>query len=86
MCTQIATRSSVIGTAQAPGGWAPVDEAIVSFDHATHAWVEHALRLDFASTSDAAAHVAVELDLASGRALLDRLRQVLDEVDRAGLS
>lgn len=84
MCTQIATKTPVSGSARTGAAWVNVDEAIVSCDHATRLWAEHALRLDFTSTRGDG--VAVELDLASGRALLRELQEVIAAADRAGVS
>ncbi len=81
MCTNIATKTSVTGAAKTPSGWISVSEATVGFDHATHAWLEHALRIDFVGADSA----AVELDLASARALRDRLAEVIAEAEAAGV-
>jgi hypothetical protein len=86
VCTQIATRIPVTGSAKTGARWAAVNEAIVTYDHATHAWVDHAVRLDFADRDDrAAGTVAVELDLASGRALLAQLAEVIAAAERSGV-
>ena len=84
MCTNIATRTRVVGSAKTGSGWTAVDEATVGFDHATHAWLDHALRIDF--TGPAGDHAAVELDLASGRALLAALRDVIADAERSGIA
>jgi len=84
MCTNIATRTAVNGSATTGGGWSQVHEATIGFDHATHLWREHALRLDFVNASGGE-RVALELDLASGKALLDRLREVIAEAERSGV-
>ena len=85
MCTNIATKTAVTGSAQTARGWISVNEATMSFDHATHHWTEHALRMDFVGTSDAD-RVGVELDLASARALLLRLEEVIAAAERSGVS
>ena len=85
MCTMIATSLDIAGSAT--GGdatWAKVKEATVSFDHATHVWTEHALRLDVFGGSGAG-HIAVEMDLASGKALLSALADVIAAAERTGL-
>ena len=84
MCTNIATRTTVNGSATTGDGWSPVNEATIGFDHATHLWKEHAVRLDFVSAVDGE-RVAVELDLASGKALFERLREVIDAAERSGV-
>ncbi len=85
MCTNIATKTRVAGSAKTASGWIPVDEVSVGFDHATHAWVEHALRIDFTSAAPDADRAAVELDLASGRALLLRLQEVIAAAEASGI-
>ena len=83
MCTNIATKTRIIGTAKTASGWTAVEEAYVGFDHATHAWVDHAVRIDFSGAGDG---VAVELDLASGRALLARLAEVIAQAAASGVA
>ena len=85
MCTNIAAKTAVTGSAMTARGWISVSEATMSFDHATHVWTEHALRMDFVGTSDAD-RMAVELDLKSARALLERLGEVVDAAERSGVS
>lgn len=86
MCTNIATKTRIVGSAKAASGWITVDEASIGYDHATHAWLDHALRLDFTSTAPNSDRVAVELDLASGRALLARLEEVIAAAERSGVT
>ena len=82
MCTNIATKTRIAGSAKTASGWVTVDEAIVTFDHATHAWVEHAVRIDFAGSLGETA--AVEIDLRSGKALVARLNEVIAAAERSG--
>ena len=94
MCTDIATKTAIAGSAKTAQGWVALNQATITCDHATHLWTEHALRLDFtcAATPGAshatqdAGHIAVELDLASGRVLLEQLREVIAAADARGLS
>jgi hypothetical protein len=83
MCTNIATKTRVAGSAKTASGWTKIDEAFVGFDHATHLWADHAVRIDFSGAGDG---VAVELDLASGRALLERLTEVIADAERSGVT
>jgi hypothetical protein len=85
MCTNIATKTPVTGSAKMARGWMSVNEATMSFDHATHLWTEHALRMDFVGKSDAD-RVSVELDIESARALLMRLREVMDAAELIGVA
>ena len=58
----------------------------VGFDHATHTGAEHALLLDFANYDlGTGARVAVELDLASGRALVAQLQATIAAAEASGL-
>jgi hypothetical protein len=87
MCTNIATKTPITGSAKTASGWTKVTEATMSFDHANHTWVDHALRIDFLDASDEVSdRVAVELDLASGRALMKRLAEVIDAAERLGVA
>ena len=71
MCTMIASTRSVRGAGKGPDGWFAVTQATVAYDHATHTPAEHALLLDFLNSDiGPSARVALEIDLASGRALL----------------
>ena len=85
MCTNIATKTPVTGSAKTARGWSRVNEATMSFDHATHLWTEHALRMDFVGTIDAD-RVAVELDLESAKALLGQLGEIIDAAERSGVA
>ena len=81
MCTNIATTTHVSGSAKTASGWAAVSEATVGYDHATHLWTEHAVRIDFVGEDRA----AVELDLASARALRDTISEVIAQAEAAGV-
>jgi hypothetical protein len=83
MCTGIAARTLLTGSAKSPGGWIKVEEATMSFDHANHIWQDLALRIDFVGAGDQAQDVAVELDLDSGRALLQLLASIIAEAERS---
>lgn len=78
MCLMIAMSAPVTGSGRGPSGWFPLTRVNVGFDHATHAPLEHALLLDFVNPDlGAGARVAVELDLASGRALVAQLQAAI---------
>ena len=86
MCTSISESSAVSGAGKGPQGWFPVTQATVGFDHATHSAAEHALLIDFANYNlGTDARVAVELDLASGRALLRQLEATIAAAEATGL-
>ena len=82
MCTMIATITRIAGAATRGGEWVSVDEAAIGYDHATRLWSEHALRVDLLHQGHTA--VAVELDLASARALRSRLDEVIARAEATG--
>ena len=69
------------------GAGSPCNQATVAFDHATHSGAEHALLLDFANYDlGTGARVALEMDLASGKALLEQLRIAIEAAEATGLT
>lgn len=86
MCTSINHSQAIHGTGKGVKGWFPLTQATVAYDHATHNGAEHALLLDFANYDlGTDARVAVELDLASGRSLLEKLQATIEAAEAAGL-
>ncbi|HLI14684.1 MAG TPA: DUF6295 family protein [Acidimicrobiales bacterium] len=82
MCTMIAMTTAVSGAGKGANGWFPLSQATVGYDHATHGAGEHALLIDFANYGlGVEARVAVELDLPSGKALLDQLRAAIEAAE-----
>ncbi len=87
MCTMISMKTAITGSGKGAAGWFPVSQANLGFDHATHAQVEHALLLDFVNPElGASARVAVELDLASGKALVAQLQAAIDAAEQSGVA
>jgi hypothetical protein len=87
VCTTISETTAIIGMGKAQVGWFPVNRATVAFDHTTHMGAEHALLLDFANYDlGTDARVALEMDVASGWALLERLREALEAAEASGLA
>ncbi len=87
MCTGISRTAPVAGEAKGADGWFHVTTATVGFDHGAHGSEEHALLLDFANYGlGTHARVAVELDIESGRALLEQLRSTIEEAEATGLA
>jgi hypothetical protein len=85
MCTLIQMRTPVSGAGKGASGWFPLTHANVGYDHASSLRQEHALLLDFVNPSiDVSARVAVELDLASGKALLAQLQAAIDAAEAEG--
>ncbi len=86
MCTMIQMKAPVTGSGKGPQGWFAVTQANVGYDHATHFQLEHALLLDFVNPDlGTAARVAVELDLDSGRALVEQLQAAIAAAEASGV-
>jgi hypothetical protein len=87
MCTNICRSTEIAGSGKGAGGWFALSQANVGFDHATHAPLEHALLLDFVNPAlGPGARVAVEMNIASGKALIERLQAVIAEAERSGVA
>ena len=87
MCTMIALKTPVSGGGKGPAGWFPVSQVNVGYDHTTFLRNEHALLLDFVNpTLEPSARVAVELDIASGKALIAQLQAAIDAAERSGVA
>ena len=87
MCTNIALQSIVTGSGKGATGWFPISQANVGYDHATHSQFDHALLLDFVNPSlGTGARVAVEMDIASGKALITQLQAAIDEAAALGFT
>ena len=85
MCTMIATYVSIAGSGKASNGWFPLGQAYVSYDHPFDAALEHSLNIDFVNPAlGTGARVAVELDVASARALVAKILSVLDQAEAGG--
>ena len=83
MCTTIAGKCPVSGSAKGPDGWFRLDQAYVGYDHPVHAPLDHALSLDFVSEAiGPGARVGVELTRESARELAIRILETLDAADR----
>ena len=86
MCTTISETTTISGSGKGQRSWFPITRATVAYDHSTHTGAEHALLLDFANYDlGTDARVALEMDLASGRALLERLRSALEAAEASGI-
>jgi len=85
MCTMISLQTAVTGSGKGASGWFPISQANVGYDHATHSQSEHALLLDFVNPDlGTAARVAVEMDIASGKALIAKLQAAISEAEQSG--
>ena len=80
----IASSTRVTGGGKGAQGWFPVTQAIVGYDHATY--LQHALLLDFVNPElDPGARVGVELNIASGKALIAQLQAAIEAAERSGV-
>ncbi len=87
MCTMISMQTPINGSGKGVEGWFPVTQANVGFDHATHSQLEHALLLDFVNAGlGPGARVALEMDIASGKALVAQLEAAITAAERSGVA
>ena len=87
MCTTISETTSIQGAGKGVRGWFPLSQATVAYDHATHTGAEHALLLDFTNYAlGTEARVAVEMNVASGKAFLEQLRTAIEAAQASGLA
>lgn len=85
MCTNIIRQVEIAGSGKGVQGWFDVRQANVSYDHPFHVALEHSLNIDFVDESRGpGARVAVELDVASARALATTILQVLAQAEANG--
>ena len=87
MCTMISMITPITGSGKGAAGWFPVSQANVGYDHATHGQFDHALLLDFVNPDlGASARVAIELDIASGKALIAQLEAAIRAAEESGVA
>ena len=87
MCTQIVMNTRVSGGGKGASGWFPVTQASVGYDHTSYLEQEHALLVDFLNPEmGPSARVGVELDLASGKALIAQLQAAIAAAEENGFS
>ncbi|MCB0115191.1 MAG: DUF6295 family protein [Caldilineaceae bacterium] len=85
MCTMIVNQVKMTGCGKNKDGWFGVSQANVSYDHPFHLPLEHALNIDFVDPAQGpGARVAVELSVASARALVETIQAVLAQADAGG--
>lgn len=83
----ISMQTAVSGSGKGSAGWFPISLANVGYDHATHSQFDHALLVDFVNPNlGAGARVAVEMDIASGKALIAQLQAAIAEAERSGFT
>ena len=87
MCTMIAMNAHIRGAGKGATGWFPVTQATVGFDHPSHADAEHSLLLDFVNPDlGPSSRVALEIDIASGRALIAQLEAAIQAAEVSGVT
>jgi hypothetical protein len=81
----IASKVEIAGCGKGGGAWFDVDQALVSYDHPYEAPFEHALNIDFVNEAlGPGARIAVELDAAAARRLVQTIQAVLDQAEAGG--
>jgi hypothetical protein len=86
MCTMIAEQIAVEGSGKGASGWFTVRQANVSYDHPFNVPLDHALNIDFVNEAQGpGARVAVELSVASARALVETIQAVLSKAAAGGV-
>ena len=87
MCTMISMVTPITGSAKGATGWFSLSQANVGYDHATHGQFDHALLVDFVNPDlGAGARVAVEMDIASGKALIVQLQAAIAAAEETGVA
>ena len=87
MCTNIMHTTRVVGSGKGASGWFPIVQANVGFDHPVDAPFDHALLLDFVNPAlGTGARVAVEMNVASGKALMEQLRIAIEAAEQSGVA
>jgi len=81
VCTNILHNTTLDGSGKGREGWFPLDRASITYDHPSHADLEHALNIDFAADGHPGMRVAVELSLASARRLAAAIATACDEAE-----
>jgi len=86
MCTMINQIAEIEGVGRGASGWFAVTQASIGYDHATHTQAEHALLLDFVNPSlGAGARIALEMNIASGKALVQTLQAAIQAAEQSGV-
>lgn len=82
MCTAIAEKTPIDGSAKGPDGWFRLEQVYLTYDHPVHVQLEHALCLSFArEEGGSTTRVAVELPREAARDLAHRILAAVDRAD-----
>jgi tRNA A37 threonylcarbamoyltransferase TsaD len=78
MCTSIVEIVRAQGAGKSEGGWFPVTNAVVSYDHPHHALLEEAITIDFVNADlGPGERAAVEITLDSAKELAVALARAI---------
>ena len=87
MCTYISSSAQLAGSAKGPDGWFNLTHVCIGYDHPFHAPYGHALMLDFVNPDlGNGARVALEMNVASGKALLAQLQAAIEAAEQSGVA
>lgn len=83
MCTNIVEHAAVpFGSGRGKGGWFPLSQVHVSYDHPFHVDLEHAVNVDFVNEAAGLdARIAVELSIESARNLAAALHSAIERAE-----
>lgn len=81
MCTMIAEKVPMSGSAKGPHGWFVIDQVYVGYDHPVHEPLDHAVGIDFVAEDQLGARVGVELSRDAARNLALRILATVDAAD-----
>jgi len=82
MCTWTTETAEIAGSGKGANGWFPVRRAVVYYDHPYHAFLDHALNINFVNEEmGPSARVAVELTAESARALVSTILAALESAE-----
>lgn len=82
MCTSIVEIVDADGAARSKDGWFRPSHSVVAYDHPQHAQLEEAVTIDFVNHAKGVeARAAVELTLASAKALHAALAKVIAQAE-----
>jgi len=78
MCTSVVEIVCADGAGKGEGGWFPLTNAVVSYDHPHHAFLDEAITIDFVNADlGPGARAAVEITIESAKALAAALARAI---------
>lgn len=82
MCTSVVEIVPAAGAGRGDNGWFALTNAVVSYDHPHHAFLDEAITIDFVNAGmGPEARAAVEITLDSARALVSALTRAIAEAE-----